>query len=416
MSHTSDVVIIGGGVIGVCAAYYLTGRGLDVTLVERGEIGGGCSYGNAGLVCPSHSLPLAAPGVLGQGIRWMLRPDSPFYIKPRLDLELLRWLWRFRTACREEPTRRAIPLFRDMQRASLILYQDVVAREGLACFFEQIGGINLYRSPASFRREARELALLREFGLAFRELDAAEVREIVPSVRPDIEVGILHQEDGHLSPARFVRQLAEKVQQQGATLLTQTTVHAIEVERGWVRTVRTSGGDLSPAQVVLAAGAWSAELGRDLGLELPIQPAKGYSVTMARPDDLPDIPIHCVEARTVITPMGPEVRLAGTFELSGFDPTIDRRRVAALRRAPSSYVTGLEGLEETEVWQGYRPVPPDGLPYIGRTRAVENLVVATGHSYLGLSMGPITGKLVEQIVCEEAPLIDLSLMAVDRFA
>lgn len=415
MPKQSDILIIGGGVIGVCTAYYLTQRGIHVTLLERGEIASGSSYGNAGLLCPSHSLPLPAPGVMAQGIKWMLRPDSPFYMKPRLDWAFLRWLWRFRTFCQEEPVRRAVPLFRDLQRASLTLYRTLVEREKLDCHYEQVGGLTLFQSQQAFDEHAYELELLAEFGLTFHTLDASEIHAMVPRVRPYIKHGIHHQEDAHLAPARFVRHLADRAQEQGATILTNTSVESIHVSQGRIQVVQTAQRDFQPDQVILAAGAWSAEMANTLGLHIPLQPAKGYSITVTRPDDFPEMPIHLGEARVVLTPMGRHLRYAGTLELAGFDPHINQRRVSAIRRATHAYLDGLEGLEEQEVWQGYRPVPPDGLPYIGRTTAVANLIVATGHSYLGMSMGPITGKLVEQIVCEETPQIDLTALHVDRF-
>lgn len=415
MKEKQDIFIIGGGVIGVCSAYYLAKQGFEVTLVEKGEIAAGSSYGNAGLVVPSESFPLAAPGVLSLGLKWMLDPESPFYIKPRFDPEFMRWLWRFRSYCKEEPLRKAIPLFRDMQRASLELYHELMREEDIECHFEQRGLLVLFTSKREFEEKLHHLHLLQEYGLKAELLDTSRVREMVPMVSPNI-VGVIHQlEDAHLDPALFVRGLADRAAALGVTILTNTEVLGLEKTGKQITSVNTTRGDYHPQQVVLAAGSWSSQLARDLRLKLPLQPAKGYSVTIKRPAEFPNIPLYLGDSRVVATPMGPHLRFAGTMELAGFDFSINQRRVKAILRAADQYLVGLEEKEVVEIWRGMRPCPPDGLPYIGRTRSIENLIVATGHSYLGLSMGPITGKLVTQIMCGEMPQIDLSAMQVDRF-
>ena len=415
VEEATDVLVIGGGIIGVCSAYYLAKEGHRVTLVERGEIASGCSYGNGGLLPPSHSLPLAAPGVVTQGLKWMLDPESPFYIRPRLDREFIAWLWRFRSYCRDKPLQKAIPLLRDLQRNSLKLYSELVEKEALECHFEQVGGLGLYLTAKGYEHAVEETQLLKEHGLVFEILDAAATREMEPAASQQVVGGIFQPEDAHIEPANFVRGLATRAAELGVTILENTEVLEMEANGGAISRVRTTRGDYYPEQIVLAAGAWSRLVVRGLSLKLPLQPAKGYSVTVKRPGSFPRFPLRLGEAKVVGTPMGEWLRFAGTLELAGHDAQIDRRRVNAIIKAAGRYLPGAEAMKIVEIWRGFRPVSPDGLPYIGRSRSIRNLIVACAHAHLGVSMGPVTGKLVSQIAGEMEPLLDISATQVERF-
>jgi len=413
----TDILIIGGGIIGVTAAYFLAEAGAGVTLVEKGDIAAGSSYGNAGLICPCHSEPIPRPGVLTQGLKWLLDAESPFYIKPRLDPELVRWLWRFQAHCNETAVQRAIPLLRDMQRESLRLYQALIAQEQIDCDFERKGGLTLFRTEAGLAKGHHEVEAMGRFGLQMELLpDAAAVRALEPSIHPDIVGGIHYQEDAHINPARFVHAMAAAARAKGATLLTDTEVLGFDTGERGLTAVRTSQGKHIAQQIVLAAGAWSTPIARQLGLAIPMQPAKGYSLTLPRPANFLHTHLHLAEAKVAVTPMGSLLRLAGTLELAGFDLTINQRRVNAIRRAAGSYLIGLENQEPVEIWRGLRPCPPDGLPYIGRSARHPNLIIATGHAMLGISMGPITGQLVAQLACDQPTTLGLTPFSPDRFA
>lgn len=413
---STDILVIGGGIIGVCSAYYLAKEGRRVTLVERGEVSSGCSYGNGGLLPPSHSLPLPAPGVVRQGLKWMLDPESPFFVRPRLDRDFIAWLWGFQAHCRQEPLLRAIPLLRDLQRASLDLYRELVEGENLECHFEEAGGLGLYLSAKGYEHAVEEAHMLQAHGLRFDILDAAATRAMEPAARPDVVGGIFQPEDAHIEPVSFVRGLANRAVELGVKVLEHTEVLGLEAGGEAVGRVRTTRGDFEPQQIVLAAGAWSAQVAAALRLKLPLQPAKGYSVTVRRPGAFPRFPLRLGEAKVVATPMGEWLRFAGTLELAGHDLRIDRRRVNAIIKAANRYLTGLETMNIVEIWRGLRPVSPDGLPYIGRSRSFRNLIVACGHAHLGVSMGPVTGKLVSQIAGGAEPIVDLSATQVERFA
>jgi D-amino-acid dehydrogenase len=413
-NHQTEVLIIGGGVIGVCAAYYLTEQGRSVTLVEKSDICAGSSYGNAGLVLTEHAIPLAAPGVISQGLRWMLDSDSPFYIKPRFDLDLLRWLWQFWRASNEKAMRRVIPVLLALRQASLELFEQLNAGD-MSFNYKQNGRLFLFRDQANFETSIKEDHVLKEFGVTAQALDRDAARQMEPNAHPAIIGGIYYASYGHLTPDLFVRALARVVESRGAVLQTGTEVLGFETLGERIATVITTRGDFQPEQVVLAAGAWSPSLARPLGLRLPIQAAKGYSITVKSPPTAPTRPLFLAEGRVAVTPMGERLRFSSTLELAGLDMSINRRRVAATRRAVGEYLNGMTDLELIEIWRGLRPATPDSLPIIGRSPSLQNLILATGHGMLGMAHGPITGKLVSQLMAGESPTLDLTPFRVERF-
>lgn len=410
-----QTIVIGGGVAGVCTAYALARRGQPVTLLERGEICSGASHGNAGLLLPSHCVPLAAPGVLGSGLRWLLDPASPFYIRPRLDPALISWLLRFAAACRGSRAHAAMPVVRDLHRASLALYEQIVAERGLRCGFARHGMLMLFRTRAGLAAGIREARLVAERGVAAEPLDEAAVREKVPCARPGVVGGVFYPEDAQVTPGEFVRALAGVAAQLGARVLTHTEVIGFETAGRSLSRVRTTRGDFEAGDVVLAAGSWSPVVARELGLRVPVQPAKGYSVTIRRPESCPALPLLLNEARVGVTPMGDTLRFAGTLELAGLDLSISRRRLDAIVAGARAYLDGLDQLEVLEIWRGLRPCTPDGLPLIGRARAWDNLTFATGHAMIGISLGPITGELVAQLLCGEPPSLEMGPVSPARF-
>ncbi len=410
-----SVVVIGGGVIGVCAAYYLRRAGFEVTLVDQAGICAGCSYGNAGLIVPSHAIPLAAPGVWWKGLRFMLDPESPFYIKPRPSRDLAAWLWRFRAACTAEHVRRAVPLLRDLGYRSRALFRELAALPGLDFGYREDGVLMVARTEAGLEAAVHEAGVLGQAGIPSKTLDAAAARAVEPSLGPDV-VGAVHlPDDAHLVPDRFVTGLARVAESAGVRIRGRTEVLGFRTAGSRLSAVETTRGAVEADQVVLAAGAWSARLGRALGLRLPLEPAKGYSLTYRRPPGAPRLPLLPVEARFAITPMGETLRFAGTLELAGFDLSINRRRVEAIARRAAGYLRGVGGLELVELWRGLRPCTPDGLPFLGRPAGFENLIVATGHAMIGVSLGPVTGELVARLAAGEPPSAEVEALRPDRF-
>lgn len=406
-----DVLVVGGGVVGVSCAWYLAAAGRSVLVVDSGEVGGGCSHGNAGLIVPSHSIPMAAPGMISKGMRWMFDAESPFYIKFRFDRALFSWLWKFRAACREGRVRAAAPVLRDLHRASGALY-DALAED---CAYAKKGLLLVYRSHEGLEEGEEEARFLEGFGLPSKLLDGVAARAMVPALREGVMGAVHYPEDAHLDPAAFVRNLARGCEAKGVRFLPRTAVTRFEVSGRRISAVRTAAGEYRPEQVVLAAGSWSPDAGRDLRLRIPIQPAKGYSLTLDAPRSAPEVPLLCMEAKVAVTPMGPKLRLGGTLELAGLDLSINERRVAAIRRGAETYLEGLEGLEVRETWRGLRPCTPDGLPILGRPFAYDNLILATGHAMIGMSLGPVTGKIVAELVEGRPAGFDLALLHPDRW-
>jgi D-amino-acid dehydrogenase len=345
----------------------------------------------------------------------MFDPDSPFYIKPRFSPALFSWLWKFRAACAEERARRAMPLLRDLHGASLALFAEIASLDGLSFGFTREGLLLLYRTDQAFQEGLKESALLREIGLPSQALTPAEVAVRVPGARPGLAGGIHFPGDAHLDPLAFVRGLAAHVQSRGVRIHTRTGVVGFETSGRRVTKVRTDQGDFAADQIVLATGSWSPAIARDLGIRIPVQPAKGYSITMKRPENASRVPLLLIEAKVGVTPLGDRMRLAGTLELAGFDLSVNERRVEAIRRGAGMFLEGLEAGGPGEVWRGLRPCTPDGLPIVGRPDALDNLVLATGHAMIGVSLGPVTGSLVARIVCGEATDIDLAPLRPGRF-
>ena len=416
MARQVDVLIVGGGVVGICTAHFLIDRGREVTVVEKDEVCAGSSYGNAGLIVPSHSVPLAEPGVIGQGLRWMLNPDSPFYIKPRLDRELVAWLWQFCKASTARRVRMAMPLLRDLHLESFRLYEALAANIDFS--FGHQGRLLLCRDEKGLAHVGEEAELMGEIGLELEMLDHAGVQRVEASVDFDCIGGAFYAQDGHLDPERFVRGLAARCVERGLNLQERTEVLGFRREASTIAAVETTRGDFEARDVVLCSGSWSPGLAAALGLALPVQPAKGYSVTVGKPDPCPEIPFMMVEAKVAVTPMADKLRFAGTLELAGMDLSINHRRVAAIVNSVPQYVPAWDPdeLELIEVWRGLRPCSPDGLPYLGRARDCENLTVAAGHGMIGISLGPVTGQITAQLVQREDPGFDLALCGVDRFA
>jgi D-amino-acid dehydrogenase len=418
VSESVDIAIVGGGIVGVCAAYCLAGEGRSVAVIEREDIcaRGGSTHSNAGLITPSDAYPLASPGALGDGLRWLLDSSSPFYIAPRARPRLARWLYLFARASVAERARRAMPVQRSLLRLSADLWAEIAATPGVDFGYEQRGWLWTFRDEASWRAGAAEAAEAAAYGATSEVWDAARVRAAVPGVAPEVCGGVYYTEDAHCDPRRAVEEVARLAAGRGALLRTGIEVLDIEARGRRVSALRTTAGELTAGVVVVAAGSWSPALAGRLGIDLPIEPAKGYSVTVARPADLPELPLYEAASHVAITPMGEGLRLAGTLELAGFDMRVRWNRVAAIRRGAGRALRGAAELEPRAVWRGLRPCTPDGLPIVGRSPRHDNLIVAAGHCMLGLGAAPATGALVAALVDGREPPIDAAPLRVERFA
>jgi len=415
MNGDLDVLIIGCGAIGTCSAYYLAKQGLRVSIVEKGEVASGCSRANAGLIVPSHSIPMAAPGVLSQALKWMLKPASPFYIKPRFDPALFSWLWQFRKASGQKRMQEGFHILRDLNYASLKLFDQLIVEESIECDYQKKGWLMVYKTEQGFKQGLREAEILQSYDIKLKILSVEETLEMEPTLRPEIYGGIFAPGDAHLDPGKFVQALAERLQKLGVSIHTQREVFQFETSHGSLTAVRISRGDFMPKHVVLATGAWTPALLRSLGLRLPVQPAKGYCISAKKPDTCPARPLYLSETKVVVTPLADILRFAGTLEFTGMDFTIKPRRVEAVMAAAKAYLQKIEDPEIVKVLCGLRPCTPDGLPIIDFVPGYKNLIVATGHGMLGITLAPITGKLISQLICEQTPDLSLKPFRLKRF-
>lgn len=415
-SHMSKhVTIIGAGVIGLCTALACARRGMRVTVVEKKpRQRDGCSFGNAGMIVPSHFIPLAAPGMVRLGLKWMWNPESPFYIQPRLDLDLLKWGLHFWKASTRSRVAAAAPVLRDLSLLSRQCFEEIGLDFGLA----KKGLLMLCKKQQTLDEEAHMAAKANALGIPAEVLDAKQTAALDPNVTMDVCGSVFFLKDCHLSPSRFMAALEAELCRMGVEFLWETQVCGFETEGGALRAVKTSKGQVEGQEVVLCGGVWSAELAKELDLKLPMQAGKGYSFTLKNPKQLPELCSICTEARLAVTPMDGALRVGGTMEMAGTDESITQRRVRGITRAFPQYFPAFDEKDFAEVnpWSGLRPVSPDGMPYIGRTQRWENLTIATGHAMMGLSLAPATGKIVADVLCGEKPPVALDLMSPDRFA
>ncbi len=421
-----DVVIVGGGVVGICAAYFLHQQGKSVAVLDKGEIGGACSWGNAGYITPSHIIPLAAPGMIAQGIKWLFHSQSPFTIKPKLELDFATWLIHFFRHCTKRHIDNSKHLLLDLHQQSLALYQNFhqLLSDNNAYNFELFhnGLLFLYKHEAALKTETERVAMARDLGLNARMVEPQQVAEMEPQLKFDIRGGAYYPEDAHTLPFRFVQGLRNFLAEQsgsggGVKFFEKMTVTEFKHNRGRIDEVVTTHKRVRCDELVIAAGAWSAALGRTLGLKIPVQSGKGYSFFQSGGDYPCRTPFILEEARVAVTPMCDNIRFAGTLELGNMDPAVNPHRVKGILNGIKSFLPDFkpEKVKLDQVWSGFRPCSPDGIPIIGRHPAFDNLTLATGHAMMGMSLGPISGKLVAEIISGLSPSVPLAAMATNRF-
>ena len=417
MSGRKRVVVIGAGVIGLCIAYSAQRRGHEVVLVERGRDGGdSCSLGNAGLVSPSHFIPLAEPSKIAKALTSFLDSRSPFYLKPRVDLELVRWGLLFLRASTPSRAKRAAPVLRDLMLASRALHLELAASLGDAQRLETRGLFMLCRSQQGLEEEAQIAQRAHALGIEAEVCSPARVAELDPGARMEIAGGVHYPGDAHLIPQRLVTALVDSLRR-GAQLHWRHDVTGWRVRDGRVAALATPHGEITGDEFVVAAGSGSPSLLRMLGVRLPLEAGKGYSLTHPSPRQLPRLPSVLCEASMAVTPMAGALRLAGTMEISGIASPDLPERIRQLVDGFVAYFPDFRAQDFREIvpWRGLRPCSADGLPYIGRLARFENLSVATGHAMLGVTLAPITGELVAQILSGEKPSLPLEPLSPNRY-
>ena len=411
------VLVVGAGVVGLSTAYYAARAGHRVTVFDRAGAGErGCSFGNAGLVVPSHFVPLAAPGMVARGLRYMADRESPFYVRPRLSAELLGWGFRFWRASNAAHVARSAPLLRDLHVASLACFEDWAAAWGDDFGLTRHGLLMLCHTRGGLEEEIHAAEQAHRLGLAAEVLDRAALEALEPGLTMDVAGGVRYPGDCHLDPGRLMAALAHQVQELGVSLQRETEVLGWRRNGERVSAVCTPQGEQTADEFVLCGGAWSSQLARGLGLKVPLQAGKGYSLTLPQPSRLPRHGAILSEARVAVTPMGSALRFGGTLELAGLDRSIDPVRVNGIVRSVLRYYPAFPAEElRVPAWCGLRPCSPDGLPYLGRFRRYANLSAATGHAMMGVSLGPISGKLMAEILSDGPPSLDITPLRPDRY-
>jgi D-amino-acid dehydrogenase len=394
-----EVIIIGGGVVGLCCAWHLHEAGLRVTIIDQHKFNDGCSFGNAGMIVPSHFIPLASPGMLKEGIRWMFKSKSPFYIKPRLDVSLMQWLWQFMQSANENHVKAVSPILKELHEESRFIYKTWSAQPGFAFDLQEKGILMLYQTAKAEKDELETVEKAHSLGIDAHILNHEQLKAIDPVASFSVRGAVHYPGDATFSPDIFMRQMFVHLQKVGIEFISQTEIVSLNDLGKEGSEIKTKTGEIfNTKYLVVANGAWSEKLIKSLGVNLPMQGGKGYSMTIEKQNEVLSVPSLLHEARVSLTPMGNRLRIGGTLEISGWDERIREEKIKWLLEALPSYYKDFKIDRPQKIWYGYRPCTPDGMPYIGRVRPASSIILATGHSMMGISLAPSTGRLVRDII------------------
>lgn len=415
MTNKVDVLIIGGGSIGLNSAYFLQKMGREITLIDRGQIGVGSSAGNAGHIVPSHIIPLAAAGMVPQALLWMLDPkNSPFSMRFSLDPNYIWWLLRFATFCTQANTENNKRPLDNIGKLSYQNFAKIIAEENISCSYLQNGLLFLYTQEKDFNAGIREGHYLDENGIAVKIYDSDRIKEVEPLSNDQVIGGIHYTGDASLHPAVYLKEMKALIANRSAELREQEAVIKFVVNSGRVTRVITNQAEYEPETIVLSAGAWSPTIQKSLGIRIPIQPAKGYSLTLKAPSQLPSQALLLGEKRVAVTPLGDQIRFTGRLEISELDQQVNSEKIEEIKTSVYQYLK-IEQTPTLETWAGLRPTTPDGLPIIAKPNNIENLIIAAGHAMLGLSLGPGTGQVVAELAQGIPTAFDLNPFRLERF-
>jgi D-amino-acid dehydrogenase len=375
----------------------------------------GASFVNAGYITPSHIIPLAAPGMITKGLKWMFDTASPFYVKPRLDKDFLQWAWAFKKSATASKVEKAIPIIKEINILGRTLYEEIKQSGDFNFHYERKGLLMLYKTDKAGEEEWEVGQRAIKEGLNVNHITAEEVKKMEPDAAIDCKGAVYFDSDAHMTPKEFMAEMVSYLKEKGVTFYTHEKVQDLVISKDAIKEVMTNKRKLKADEVLIAAGSWSPLLTRKLGVKIPIQAGKGYRINTERETGI-TIPALLVEAKVAVTPMNGFTRFAGTMELAGINDTINSKRVKAISKSVSNYYQGLSLTKEEEATAdfGLRPCSPDGLPYIGRTHKYKNLIIASGHAMMGWSLGPPTGKLVSEIISDKKLSLDIKPFHPDR--
>jgi len=413
----SDVVIIGGGAIGLSSAYYLSLKGYDVTVLDSNtsDLYASCSWGSSGMIVPSHIVPLAAPGVIKQGLKWLLDSKSPFSIEFTPSIEMASWILKFYKAANKDHVARAADLLRQLNMHSRALYKDL--DEKIDFGFEEKGILMLCKTLAALEEEVAISEMAQQLGMNTKNLTSSEVSALETGMTTNVAGGVYYPSDAHIDPGLYLSSIKKELNAMNVKILHEVMVESIEIDQGKVVSLRTKDNAWSAKNFVLSAGTFSSNLVKQIGLKLPLMGGKGYSVSMNEPIKKPLLPAILVEARIASTPMEKIWRLGGTMTVTQNSARINNKKLMAMKNNVKKYYPEYDTAwtRPLKPWVGLRPLSADGLPYIGSFKSCSNLITATGHAMLGVSLAPITGYLVSKIISKEQIDYDMKQLSPDRF-
>ena len=415
MQNKADVIVIGAGIVGLSTAYYLAREGKSVIVLEKTDGNDSCSYGNAGYIAPSHIIPLSSPGIISKGLRWMLNPESPFYIKPRLNMPLAKWGINFMRSATHEHVERSKKLLADVCILSQELHHEFADQENIPV---QKRGVMMQCLTQSALDHEKELAkMTNDLGIPATVHEIEELDELDPKIRHSGLGAVYFPNDSFMDPRDFMDGIKKSVKNLGVDIRYNQEVIGFDTDNNKVKVVRTVTDEFTGDEFVLATGAFTPPIARLLGNRILIEAGKGYSVDYYQESLVPEISYILVEARVAITPLNKFTRVAGTMEIAGIDQSVNKRRVAGYLKSVEDYLPDFkyENMKDLPVWSGLRPCSPDGLPYIGRDKKYDNLIVAAGHAMIGFTLGPATGKLVTEIIAGQPTSVNIEKLAVNRF-
>ena len=413
----AEIIIIGGGIVGLCSAYYLEKEGYAVTVIDRAEITDGCSFGNMGYMSPSHFIPLASPGIIAEGIKHMLSSSSPFYIKPRLNLDLMQWGYHFWKNSNAATVKKNAPYLNNILQFSRRLMNEMKNEIGNSFEMEEIGCLMMCKEQKTLDHEFHMADDAEKFGLQVERLNRRQVQELEPDVALNVSGAVLFKDDCHFNPGKLMLLLKDHLVKKGVQFILNTTVTGLEKSNNCVTAILTSNGKYDCKEIVIAGGSWMPELAKFLGIKLLLQPGKGYSYTYPFIEKNIKYPAILVDGRCAITPWENKLRIGGTMELSGINNKVLVKRMQGIYESARDFYPGLkiDFPPVEKIWTGLRPVTPDGLPYIGKISDFTNVTFAGGHAMLGISQGTGTGKLVSEIISQKKCSIDITAFNVKRF-
>ncbi|WDF76023.1 FAD-dependent oxidoreductase [Mucilaginibacter sp. KACC 22773] len=412
----AKVLIIGGGIVGLSSAYYLQKAGHQVTVLDKGDLTDSCSFGNAGMIVPSHFIPLATPGMVSQGIKWMFNSKSPFYVKPSFNPQLISWGLKFLQKANAGHVERSATPLTELSLLSKKLYEDLSKESEFDFDLVEKGILMFYKTEKAGEEEAHLAEKGRELGLDMAVLSPTDCIRLQPNLELDVLGAVHYRCDAHLSPNKLMAALVKYLKSAGVNLITNKEVTKIETVAGKLTRVLSHNEEFTADEYIVAGGSWSPAIGKLLGVKILLMPGKGYSFNVKEEVPSMQIPALLAEARVAITPMNGGLRYGGTMELDKINSRINMNRVKGIVESVPKYFPGLKPAvpAEKDIWFGFRPSSADGLPYIGRSNKFSNLVIATGHGMMGLSLGAATGLLVQEVISGTKTSINIEAFAPDR--